>query len=137
MSRAMLGRSSSTASWRRELRHTLRDKRAIVGVVGLGYVGLPMLVSAARAGYRAVGLDVDPARVQALSEGRSYVSDVPDGVLADVGSRLKVSTRPSALGRCDVVLICVPTPLTDAVANMRVIEAIVASAKQNAWVPLA
>ena len=85
--------SSSSGSWRRELANALRDKRATVGVVGLGYVGLPMLVCAARAGFRAVGLDVDPTRVEALSEGRSYVSDVPNEVLADIRSSLRVSTQ--------------------------------------------
>jgi len=60
--------------------------------------------------------------VQALSEGRAYVSDVPDGVLADVRARLKVSTKPSALRPCDVVLICVPTPLTDHSPDLGYIE---------------
>src|SRR4249919_1145615 len=122
----MLGRmpreSSSSGSWRRELANALRDKRATVGVVGLGYVGLPILVCAARAGFRAVGLDVDPTRVEALSEGRSYVSDVPKEVLADIQSSLRVSTRPSALRACDVVLICVPTPLTDNSPDLGYIE---------------
>ena len=91
-----------------------------MGVVGLGYVGLPMLVSIAKAGFRTVGLDVDPARVEALSEGRSYVSDVADQVLADI--RPRVSTRPSVLRPCDVVLICVPTPLADHSPDLRFIE---------------
>ena len=89
--------SSSSGSWRRELANALRDKRATVGVVGLGYVGLPMLVCAAKAGFRAVGLDVDPTRVEALSEGRSYVSDVPNEVLADIRASLRVSTKPNVL----------------------------------------
>jgi UDP-N-acetyl-D-glucosamine dehydrogenase len=122
----MLGRmrreSSSSDSWRRELANALRDKRATVGVVGLGYVGLPMLVCAAGAGFRAVGVDVDPTRVEALSEGRSYVSDVPNEVLADLRSSLRVSTRPSALRDCEVVLICVPTPLTDNSPDLGYIE---------------
>ena len=120
---AMPRGSSSAAGWRRELSNALRDKRATVGVVGLGYVGLPMLVSAARAGFRAVGLDVDAERVRVLSQGRSYVSDVPDAVLADIRSRLRASTRPSVLRSCDVVLICVPTPLTDHSPDLRFIEA--------------
>ena len=114
--------SPATGSWRRELANALRDKRATVGVVGLGYAGLPMLVCAARAGFRAVGLDVDPTRVEALSEGRSYVSDVPDEVLADIRSSLRVSTKPTVLRSCDVVLICVPTPLTDHSPDLGFIE---------------
>jgi UDP-N-acetyl-D-glucosamine dehydrogenase len=120
---AMPRGSSSTAGWRRELSNALRDKRATVGVVGLGYVGLPMLVSAARAGFRAIGLDVDPERVRSLTQGRSYVSDVPDEVLADIRSRLRASTKPNVLRSCDVVLICVPTPLTDHSPDLRFIEA--------------
>jgi UDP-N-acetyl-D-glucosamine dehydrogenase len=119
---AMPDRSSTAPSWRHEIVNALRDRRATVGVVGLGYVGLPMLVSSARAGFRAVGLDIDPARVEALSEGRSYVSDVPDHVLADIRSSLRVSTKPSALRACDVVLICVPTPLTDHRPDLGFIE---------------
>ena len=114
--------SSSGASWRRELAASLRDKGATVGVVGLGYVGLPMLVSITRAGFRSVGVDLDQARVDALAEGRSYISDVPDEVLADIRSRLRVSTRASVLRSCDVILICVPTPLTDSSPDLGYIE---------------
>jgi UDP-N-acetyl-D-glucosamine dehydrogenase len=119
---AMSEGSSSGASWRRELSVAVRDKRATVGVVGLGYVGLPMLVSVTRAGFRGVGLDLDQARVDALAEGRSYISDVPNEVLADVRSRLRVSTRATALRSCDVILICVPTPLTDSSPDLGYIE---------------
>ena len=93
-----------------------------MGVVGLGYVGLPMLVSITRAGFRGVGVDLDQARVDALAEGRSYISDVPDEVLADIRSRLRVSTRASMLRSCDVILICVPTPLTDSSPDLGYIE---------------
>ena len=64
----------------------------------------------------------DPARVDALSEGRSYVSDVPNEVLADIRSRLRVSTKPNVMRACDVVLICVPTPLTDHSPDLGYIE---------------
>ncbi len=114
--------SSSGAGWRRELAAALRDRRATVGVVGLGYVGLPMLVSAARAGFRGVGVDLDQTRIDSLEQGHSYVSDVLDGVLADISPRLRVSTRGSTLRSCDVVLICVPTPLTDHSPDLGFIE---------------
>ena len=70
----MPDQSSSGASWRRELAAALRDKRAKVGVVGLGYVGLPMLVSVVRAGFRGVGVDLYQTRVDALVQGRSYIT---------------------------------------------------------------
>jgi len=119
MGSAMPGVSATGASWRRELAGALRDKRATVGVVGLGYVGLPMLVSVARAGFRAVGVDLDEGRVRALKDGRSYISDVSDHVLADLAGELRVSTSRAPLRDCDVVLICVPTPLSD---HLRFIE---------------
>jgi UDP-N-acetyl-D-glucosamine dehydrogenase len=122
MLRAMPKGNPSGAGWRGELAAALRDRQARVGVVGLGYVGLPMLVSVVRAGFRGVGFDVDPERVGSLSEGRSYISDVPDHTLSDLRGRFRVSSRPSALRSCDVVLICVPTPLTDHSPDLRHIE---------------
>jgi UDP-N-acetyl-D-glucosamine dehydrogenase len=114
--------SSTGTSWRGALGAALRDKTARVGVVGLGYVGLPMLVSAARAGYRGIGVDLDEDRVAWLRDGRSYVGDVPDAVLADVQGRIAVSSRPSSLHRADVILICVPTPLKDHEPDLGFIE---------------
>jgi UDP-N-acetyl-D-glucosamine dehydrogenase len=109
MLNAMPEGGSPGASWRKELAARLREKDACVGVVGLGYVGLPMLVAAVRAGFRGVGIDVDAARVAAIKDARSFVSDVEDVVLRDLRSKLRVSANASALGDCDVVLICVPT----------------------------
>ena len=114
--------SPAGPGWRRSLNAALRDRRAAIGVVGLGYVGLPMLVSVARAGFRAVGVDVDRARVDALQAGRSYIGDVPDGMLADLAGTFRASTNRSALRACDVVLICVPTPLADHDPDLRFIE---------------
>ena len=110
------------ATWRRELRSRLRTKDARVGVVGLGYVGLPMLISAIRVGFEGVGIDVDAERVARLEAGRSYVDDVPDVVLRDVAERLDVATDPALLGSCDVILLCVPTPLRDHDPDLRYVE---------------
>ncbi len=84
----------------------------VVGVIGLGYVGLPLAVAFADAGSEVVALDVDRGRVQALRAGRSWIEDVPDAALARVEQLIEATTRPAALTRCDAVLICVPTPLT-------------------------
>jgi UDP-N-acetyl-D-glucosamine dehydrogenase len=82
-----------------------------VGVIGLGYVGLPLAVAFAEAGHAVVCFDVDAAKVAALGEGHSYVEDVGDEVLAPLRERLRPTTDPAALGTCDAVVICVPTPL--------------------------
>jgi len=83
-----------------------------IGVIGLGYVGLPLAVSFAREGCRVIGVEVDARKVQAIGEGRSYIEDVPDEELAAAGELLQASTRYAPLAEADAVLICVPTPLT-------------------------
>jgi UDP-N-acetyl-D-glucosamine dehydrogenase len=84
-----------------------------IGVIGLGYVGLPLAVAFAEAGHDVVCFDVDAGRVGALREGRSYVEDVGDEVLAPLGDRLHPTTDATGLGACEAVVICVPTPLTN------------------------
>jgi UDP-N-acetyl-D-glucosamine dehydrogenase len=107
------GMGTSTGAWRRALRERLERRHATVGVVGLGYVGLPLLVNLVRAGFDGVGVDLDPTRAQALAEGRSYIEDVPNEVLADLRPRLRASTSFEELAGCDAIAICVPTPLKD------------------------
>jgi UDP-N-acetyl-D-glucosamine dehydrogenase len=82
-----------------------------VGVIGLGYVGLPLAVAFAEAGHDVVCFDVDAAKVEALKAGRSYVEDVGDEVLAPLRDQLHPTTGPAELGNCGAVVICVPTPL--------------------------
>ena len=84
-----------------------------VGLVGLGYVGLPLAVAFAEEGNEVVGLDADPRKIDALAEGRSYIEDVSSGRLAALDGRLTATSRYSDLGSCDAVIICVPTPLTN------------------------
>jgi UDP-N-acetyl-D-glucosamine dehydrogenase len=83
-----------------------------IGVVGLGYVGLPLAVAFAEAEQDVVGLDADPARVDSLNAGRSHIEDVPDSVLEPLGSRLRATSDKEDLASCDAIVICVPTPLT-------------------------
>ncbi len=83
-----------------------------IGVVGLGYVGLPLAVAFAEAGHEVVGLDADPAKVDSLNAGRSHVEDVPDSVLEPLGELLSATTGHEDLKSCEAVVICVPTPLT-------------------------
>ncbi len=83
-----------------------------IGIVGLGYVGLPLAVAFAEAGHEVSGLDLDPAKVAALNAGRSYIEDVPDSVLAPLGERLRASADYADLVPCEALIVCVPTPLT-------------------------
>ncbi len=83
-----------------------------VGIIGLGYVGLPLAVAFAEAGHEVVGLDVDPSKVSSLVSGRSYVEDVSDDALAAAGGSLQATEDVADLSPCDAVIICVPTPLT-------------------------
>ncbi len=83
-----------------------------IGVIGLGYVGLPLAVSFAREGCEVIGVDVDARKVEAIEAGHSYIEDVSSDELAEVGGRLQVGTRYASLADADAVLICVPTPLS-------------------------
>jgi UDP-N-acetyl-D-glucosamine dehydrogenase len=90
----------------------IANKSARIGVIGLGYVGLPLAVSFAKAGYTVVGLDVDEAKIEALQAGRSYIQDVETAdVTAVVGAgRLAASDDYDLLREIDAIFICVPTP---------------------------
>ncbi|HEX4188365.1 MAG TPA: nucleotide sugar dehydrogenase [Solirubrobacteraceae bacterium] len=85
---------------------------ATVGVIGLGYVGLPLAVAFAREGCDVVAVDLDTRKIDAIAAGESYVEDVSSDALREVADRLRASTRYAALAEADAVLICVPTPLT-------------------------
>ncbi len=83
-----------------------------VGIVGLGYVGLPLAVAFAQEGCDVVAVDVDPRKVRAIEAGESYIEDVPSAQLGAAGERIHATTRYARLERADAVLVCVPTPLT-------------------------
>ena len=84
-----------------------------VGIVGLGYVGLPLGLVFCEAGLDVLGFDVDPKKIDALAKGESYIKHIgPDRIAAAVESeRFTATTDFARLGECDAVLICVPTPL--------------------------
>ena len=84
-----------------------------VGIVGLGYVGLPLAVAFAEVGAKVVGLDADRARVEALGRGESYVEDVPDSALEALRGSFTATTEYAELAPVDTIVVCVPTPLTD------------------------
>jgi UDP-N-acetyl-D-glucosamine dehydrogenase len=83
-----------------------------VGIIGLGYVGLPLAVAFCEAGHEVVGVDSEPRLVDALARGKSHVEDIPSDRLAGLGDALHVTTRYADLAKVDVAIIAVPTPLT-------------------------
>lgn len=103
------------------LAERIRGKESVIGVVGLGYVGLPLLVGVGDAGYPVLGLEADPDKVGALEEGRSYIVDVTDSEVAAL-ERARYSSDPAVLRQADVILICVPTPLTDHVPDLSLVR---------------
>src|SRR6185503_7413157 len=90
-----------------------RDAR--IGVIGLGYVGLPLICRFAEAGFRTIGFDIDPDKVDALKAGRTYIATVPNEKLSNALKKGFVPTADYArAAECDALIICVPTPLTRA-----------------------
>ena len=91
----------------------IRTKKARIGVIGLGYVGLPLAVEFARQGFDVSGFDVDESKTAQINAGQSYIPDVAQAELADVvkARRLRGTSRMSELAGMDVIDICVPTPL--------------------------
>lgn len=92
---------------------SLRDHSAKIGILGLGYVGLPLAAAFGEAGFHIIGIDPDPRKVNTINAGKSYVQDVPSEQVAKLlkAGRLTSTTDFSALRACDAVSICVPTPL--------------------------
>uniref|UniRef100_A0A7V4KEP1 Nucleotide sugar dehydrogenase n=1 Tax=Fervidobacterium pennivorans TaxID=93466 RepID=A0A7V4KEP1_FERPE len=89
------------------------SKEAVVGVIGMGYVGLPLAVEKARAGYKVVGFDIQQKRVDMINRGENYIGDVDDNELREFvqAKKLRATTDFDELKNCDVISICVPTPL--------------------------
>lgn len=98
---------------RDELLEKLNNKTAKVGVVGLGYVGLPLAVEKANAGYQTIGFDVQDAKVEMVNRGENYIGDVVDEELKELAKNgtLRATTDFSFIEEVDTVCICVPTPL--------------------------
>jgi UDP-N-acetyl-D-glucosamine dehydrogenase len=98
-----------------QLLDKFQKHNAAVGVIGLGYVGLPLALAFAERGFRAIGLDVDPSKIEALSSGRCYIHHIGDSRVqnAVASGRFSASADFSRLAECDAIMICVPTPLTE------------------------
>ena len=91
----------------------INDKTANIGVIGLGYVGLPLAVEFTNAGYNVTGIDVDQTKVDLINSGKNYISDIKDSILNEAVDKklLKATTNFSVVKELDAISICVPTPL--------------------------
>ena len=98
----------------------IREREAVVAVIGLGYVGLPLLVGIRHAGFPAIGFDTDPGKIEDLKAGRSYLSDVTSSELATL-DRITFANDPRVLEGADIVVLCLPTPLTDGAPDLSMV----------------
>ena len=93
----------------------IESREAVVGIIGLGYVGLPLAMTFSRAGFRALGFDIDEAKTRALNRGESYIGHIPAQEVAQLhaSGRFEATADFSRAAEADALLICVPTPLAD------------------------
>jgi UDP-N-acetyl-D-glucosamine dehydrogenase len=91
----------------------IESRDALVGILGMGYVGLPLVRSFCGAGFRVLGYDIDPAKVRKLNAGKSYIQHIPAQMIADIvrRKRFRATSDEKELRQCDALIICVPTPL--------------------------
>jgi UDP-N-acetyl-D-glucosamine dehydrogenase len=91
----------------------IAQREAIVGVVGVGYVGLPLVVEFAHVGFRVVALDLNEGKVASINQGRSYIEDIPSAALKPLveAGLVRATSQYSDLASADAIIICVPTPL--------------------------
>ncbi len=109
------------------LSEKIKDRTAIIGVVGLGYVGLPFAVEKAKVGFRVVGIDQNPIRAARVNQGDNYIGDVKDEELKEVvgNGHLQAVTGFDRVAEMDAIVICVPTPLTkNLTPNLSYIESV-------------
>ncbi len=96
------------------LYNKINSKEANIGVIGLGYVGLPLAIEFAKAGFNVSGIDVDDKKIAAINKGNNYISDIDDSLLMDLvkKGKLKATKDKSIITTLDAISICVPTPLS-------------------------
>lgn len=95
-----------------KLQQKLDDKQAVIGIVGLGYVGLPLLLRYVQTGYKVVGLDIDERKVTGLKNGESYIEHISSESIVEAQEKgFRATTDFSVASECDALILCVPTPL--------------------------
>lgn len=93
------------------LKERINNKEAIIGIVGLGYVGLPLMLRFADMGYRVIGIDVDSSKNKLLNQGKSYIEHIPSEHISKVQNRIFATSDFSKSSEADALILCVPTPL--------------------------
>jgi nucleotide sugar dehydrogenase len=108
-----------------DLTKRIEGRDALVAVIGLGYVGFPVAVSFAEAGFRVLGIDLNDEKVSALELGRSFLREIPDEQIAPLrdSGRLRASTSFEGVAEADAILICVPTPITEGAPDLSLVVA--------------
>jgi len=96
----------------KKIQENIKRKKIKVGVIGLGYVGLPLVIRFAEEGFSVTGFDIDPSKIEKLKKGISYINHIPSEKIKSILPNLKVTTEMNLLKKVDAILICVPTPLT-------------------------
>src|SRR5438105_10986055 len=102
-----------TKATARQLEEKIRTRQAKVGIIGLGYVGLPLAVEFAKAGFTVTGIDLSDLKIAQINAGDSYIADIPSATLAPLvrSGKLRATSDFSVVRDLDTVNICVPTPL--------------------------
>lgn len=122
----------SLYNYKMSLLKKIQGKTATIGIIGMGYVGLPLTINFLRAGFKVVGFDSDANKVKALNRGQSYIKHIPASLLAPYSSRFSATTDASRLKEPDIIIICVPTPLTEnREPDMRYVEKAARDISQN------
>ncbi|QJQ52140.1 MULTISPECIES: nucleotide sugar dehydrogenase [Vitreoscilla] len=88
-----------------------QNKEAVIGIVGLGYVGLPLMLRYTQVGFKVVGFDIDASKVTALNSGKSYIEHIDSKKIQDAQTLFEATTDFSRIAECDSIILCVPTPL--------------------------
>lgn len=96
----------------KKIQENIKKRKIEVGVIGLGYVGLPLVIRFAEEGFSVTGFDIDPVKIEKLKKGISYINHIPSEKIKSILPNLKVTTEMKLLKKVDAMLICVPTPLT-------------------------
>src|SRR6478609_2155167 len=97
------------------LSEKIANKQAVIGVIGLGYVGLPLIRAFTRAGFKTMGFDVDQSKVDKLKAGKSYIKHIDSGAISKLinDKQFEPTSDMGRLGEADCIIICVPTPLNE------------------------